>query len=98
MTVILVNTSAGGDYKEQSSTCVYSPGAMAGDTQCLSIPIIDNNVCDGDRAFRVTLATFDPLVQVIPGQENLTVEMMDDESTLYSLILGCLWVLYLHYL
>ena len=66
--------------------------------QCLSIPIIDNNVCDGDRAFRVTLATFDPLFQVIPGQENLTVEIMDDESTLYSLILGCLWVLYLHYL
>ena len=81
VTVILVITSAGEDYKEQSSTCIYPPGAMAGDTQCLSIPIIDNNVCDGDRAFRVT---------VIPGQGNLTVEIMDDESTLYSIILGCL--------
>ena len=87
MTVILVITSAGEDYKEQSSTCIYPPGAMAGDTQCLSIPIIDNNVCDGDRAFRVILATFDPLVRVIPGQGNLTVEIMDDDCTLYLIII-----------
>ena len=74
--------SAGDDYKEQSSTCTYPAGAMAGDTQCLSIPIIDNDVCDGDRFFTVSLTTLDPLVQLITGQERLEVQILDNDCML----------------
>ena len=73
---------AGEDYKEQSSTCTYPAGAVAGDTQCLSIPIIDDNICDGDRFFTVSLTTFDPLVWIIPEQNSLEVQIVDNDCML----------------
>ena len=90
--------SAGEDFKGQSSTCTYPAGAEAGDTQCLSIPIIDNDVCDGDRFFTVSLTTFDPLVRIIPEQDNLEVQIVDNDCMLFLAIfvnnITCLCLLY----
>ena len=74
--------SAGEDYKGQSSTCTYPAGAEAGDTQCLSIPIIDDDICDGDVFFTVSLTTFDPLVRIISGQDSLEVQIVDNDCML----------------
>lgn len=53
---------------------------MAGDKQCLSIPIIDNSIADGDREFTAALITLDPFVRIEPGQENSTIFIIDDDS------------------
>ena len=53
---------------------------MAGDSQCLSIPIFDNDIPDGEREFRVNLTTFDELVQIKPGADLLTVTITDNDS------------------
>ena len=53
---------------------------MAGDSQCLSIPIFDNDIPDGEREFRVHLTTFDELVQITPGTDLLTATITDNDS------------------
>ena len=73
--------SDGDDYTGQAATCTFPVEAVAGDTQCLSIPILDNSTPDGNREFSVLLMTFDPLVQIIPGQNISSVTIIDNDST-----------------
>ena len=68
------------DYIRQSRSCRFPSGSMAGDTQCLSIPIIDNSIPDGDREFTTVLITFDPLVQIEPAQGDLNILITDNDS------------------
>ena len=52
---------------------------MSGDSQCVSIPVIDNDTPDGNRTFIVQLTTFDQLVRVTPGSNSAVVIIADDE-------------------
>ena len=76
---IIVLCTDGRDYTGQSRRCRFPEGSLAGDSQCLSIPIIGNTVPDGDRGFRVLLTTFDQLVQIPPASNSLVVTITDND-------------------
>ena len=78
--------SDGKDYKGQRSTCSFPAGAVADDTICLSIPVIDNNFCDEPRTFDVSLVTTDPLARVTPGKNNLKIEITDIDNDCMSFL------------
>lgn len=68
------------DYVPQSTEFIFSPETRTGDSQCLGVPIIDNNVCDLTRSFSVELVSVDPFVRVQPGRGSMTVGIIDNDS------------------
>ena len=64
----------------QNTELIFPPGTVAGDMQCLGIPIIDNNRADGTRNFFVSLAAFDPLVRVQPIYSIKLVFIVDNDG------------------
>lgn len=83
MTVQLLH-AAMEDYTMQQTELIYPPGTEVEDVQCLAIPILNNNRADETRKFSVRLASFDPLVRVVPELENKTVYILDDEGKNYD--------------
>ena len=67
------------DYVPQQTEFIFSPETRTGDSQCLGIRFIDNDVRDLVRSFSVRLSSVNPLVRVQPGRESMTVGIMDND-------------------
>lgn len=68
----------------QNTELIFPPGTVAGDMQCLGIPIIDNNRADGTRNFFVSLVAFDPLVRILPIYSTKLVFIVDNDGELFT--------------
>ena len=68
------------DYLMQQTELIFPPGTEVGDVQCLGVPILDNNRPDEMRVFSVNLASFQPLVRVVPGRSSKNVSIVDNDG------------------
>ena len=64
----------------QNTELTFPAGTQAGDRQCLGIPLIDNNIADGNRYFTVSIVSFDPLVRVVPEYSQTFVVIEDNDG------------------
>ena len=70
------------------ATVTFSDGAVSGDTECLSIPIINDNDFEGDHSFQAQLMAFEPpSVPVIFDTSLATVTIRDDGGEIHCCIL-----------
>ena len=53
------------------------------DTLCVDVPINDDNLCETDEIFDVTLTTADPAVTLDPDTGTVTI-IDDDGKSVYS--------------
>jgi len=74
-----VNSTAIQDYVSQRTEFTFPRGTRTGDSQCLGIPIVDNDVPDLMRSFSVEMASVNPLVRVQPGRERKIVGIVDND-------------------
>ena len=73
------NSTATQDYVSQRTEFIFPPGTRTGDSQCLGVPIVDNDVPDLMRSFSVELVSVNPLVRVLPGRESKIVGIIDND-------------------
>ena len=64
----------------QNTELTFPAGTQDGDVQCLGIPLIDNNIADGNRYFTVSIVSFDPLVRVVPEYSQTFVVIEDNDG------------------
>ena len=59
----------------------FSDGAVNGDIECLSIPIIDDNDFEGDHSFQAQLMAFEPTsVPVMLDMALATITIQDNDG------------------
>ena len=63
----------------QRTEFIFPRGTRTGDSQCLGVPIVDNDVPDLMRSFSVEMASVNPLVRVQPGRERKIVGIIDND-------------------
>ena len=59
---------------------VFDAGSI-NDMMCVEIPIIDDNLCEGNEQFQVSLQNNDPTnVNLAPGRATGTVSIIDNDG------------------
>ena len=71
------------------ATVTFSDGAVSGDTECLSIPIINDNDFEGDHSFQAQLSAVEPANVPITLDGTLAAIIVKDDNgeTNFSCIL-----------
>ena len=76
------------DYASVSSDEIFPSGSTDGDTACVNITILDDDILEGDHTFTVTLTTLDP--DVMLGSNEATITIIDNEGNLNECN-SCMW-------
>ena len=58
---------------------VFNAGNI-NDMLCIEIPIVDDDLCEGNEQFQVSLQNNDPDVNLAPGRATGTVTIIDNDS------------------
>ena len=70
----------GVDFVANPATVTFSDGAVSGDTECLSIPIINDNDFEGDHSFQAQLMAIEPSSVPIMLNMDLVTIIIDDDG------------------
>ena len=70
------------------ATVTFSDGAVSGDTECLSIPIINDNDFEGDHSFQAQLMAIEPASVPIMLNMDLASIIIDDDGEIHC----CNWM------
>ena len=68
---------AGFDYVYANVDLIFASGSGGNDTECASIPIIDDTALEGDQMFFVTLTSVDPDVMLGSNVTGVTIADSD---------------------
>ena len=75
------------DYGAVNQVITFTP-QNEGDMLCVNIPIVDDNICEDDETFNVTITPNQPdCISIKPGFGEGTVTIVDDDSELIIKIL-----------
>ena len=60
----------------------FSPGSSSGDSTCIALDIIDDEIVETTQSFAVRIVGFSDNVNVPPDGETATVVILDDDGNL----------------
>ena len=78
----LASAVAGEDYTETVSiSLVFAAGSMDGDvTQCITVPILDDSLVEGNETFAVQLLSLNSGLNAAVVNDISTISIEDDEG------------------
>ena len=77
---------AGMEYTTVITTLTFS---VSTPTQVVTIPILDDGICESSKSFNVTLTTSDPAVTL--SIQTATVTISDNDSKLWAVYYYCMY-------
>ena len=82
--MLFLSTVAPVDYEETITDFTFGPGI---DRLCVDVPIVNDDILEGNEQFFGTLTTTDPDVLVNPDEATVTIIEDPNDSKSYSAML-----------